>query len=146
MKLKTDEEREKEAKEKEENNTEEKEEKKKTGCNNQEIVAVLGHELGHWKMNHVLKNILIAQVGRLFSLTNYLKYFKIFQVQIFSLFALFGYLSKSSPLYQVGPPPNPTRTISEIVWNVDYSYCEIKREILKKRERNRDKDGKEEKG
>ena len=62
MKLKTDEEREKEAKEKEENNTEEKEEKKKTGCNNQEIVAVLGHELGHWKMNHVLKNILIAQV------------------------------------------------------------------------------------
>merc|ERR1712032_763751 len=56
------------------------EEKKATGCNNQEIVAVLGHELGHWKMNHVLKNILIAQV------------------QIFSLFALFGYLSKSSSL------------------------------------------------
>ena len=76
MKLKTDEEREKEAKEKEENNTEEKEEKRKTGCNNQEIVAVLGHELGHWKMNHVLKNILIAQVGKLFSLTNYLKYFR----------------------------------------------------------------------
>merc|ERR1711973_65352 len=52
------------------------------GCNNEEIVAVLGHELGHWSMNHVLKNILIAQV------------------QIFSVFALFGYLSKSSPLYQ----------------------------------------------
>ena len=108
MKLKTDEEREKEAKEKEENNTEEKEEKKKTGCNNQEIVAVLGHELGHWKMNHVLKNILIAQVGRFLSG----QLFKIFQVQIFSLFALFGYLSKSSPLYQVGPPLNPTKTIS----------------------------------
>ena len=72
--------------------------------------------------------------------------FKIFQVQIFSLFALFGYLSKSSPLYQVGPPSNPTRTISEIEWNAYCSYCEIKREILKKRERNRDKDGKEEKG
>jgi len=85
LKLKTDEEREKEAKEKEEkaDSTEEKEkEKKKTGCNNEEIVAVLGHELGHWSMNHVLKNILIAQV------------------QIFSVFALFGYLSKSSPLYQ----------------------------------------------
>ena len=46
--------------------SEEKEkEKKKTGCNNEEIVAVLGHELGHWSMNHVLKNILIAQVGKL---------------------------------------------------------------------------------
>ena len=65
LKLKTDEEREKEAKEKEEQSgsTEEKE-KKKTGCNNEEIVAVLGHELGHWSMNHVLKNILIAQVGK----------------------------------------------------------------------------------
>merc|ERR1719458_2057842 len=84
MKLKTDEEKEKEAKEKAEKEEKEgkAEEKKATGCNNQEIVAVLGHELGHWKMNHVLKNILIAQV------------------QIFSLFALFGYLSKSSPLYQ----------------------------------------------
>jgi STE24 endopeptidase len=38
------------------------EEKKKTGCNNREILAVLGHELGHWKLNHVLKNIFIAQV------------------------------------------------------------------------------------
>ena len=64
MKLKTDEEKEKEAKEKAEKEEKEgkAEEKKATGCNNQEIVAVLGHELGHWKMNHVLKNILIAQV------------------------------------------------------------------------------------
>jgi STE24 endopeptidase len=37
-------------------------EKKKTGCNKEEILAVLGHELGHWKLNHVLKNIVIAQV------------------------------------------------------------------------------------
>merc|ERR1712179_310414 len=83
MKLKTDEEREKEAKEKaeKEENEGKAEEKKATGCNNQEIVAVLGHELGHWKMNHVLKNILIAQV------------------QIFLMFALFAYLSKSKPLY-----------------------------------------------
>merc|ERR1712200_72851 len=81
LKLKTDEEREKEAKEKEEQSgsTEEKE-KKKTGCNNEEIVAVLGHELGHWSMNHVLKNILIAQV------------------QIFSVFALFGFTDSQPAL------------------------------------------------
>lgn len=56
-------------------------EKKKSGCNKEEILAVLGHELGHWKLNHVLKNILIAQV------------------QLFLMFALFAYLSKSKPLY-----------------------------------------------
>ena len=72
MKLKTDEEKEKEAKEKEEKEEKEgkAEEKKATGCNNQEIVAVLGHELGHWKMNHVLKNILIAQVVGMCSRSN----------------------------------------------------------------------------
>ena len=43
----------------------EKEEKVKTGCNNKEIVAVLGHELGHWKLNHVAKNIVIGQVRTL---------------------------------------------------------------------------------
>jgi len=60
----------------------EKAEEKKIGCNNREIVAVLGHELGHWSLNHVLKNIIIGQV------------------QIFLMFALFAYLSKSDPLYQ----------------------------------------------
>lgn len=38
----------------------------KTGCNNKEIVAVLGHELGHWKLNHVMKNIIIGQVSNKF--------------------------------------------------------------------------------
>ena len=54
---------------------------KKTGCNAEEIIAVLGHELVHWKLNHVLKNIIIGQV------------------QIFLMFALFAYFSKSKPLY-----------------------------------------------
>ncbi|MCL4139232.1 UNVERIFIED_CONTAM: hypothetical protein GTU68_015161 [Idotea baltica] len=40
------------------------EEKKKTGCKTEEVVAVLGHELGHWKLNHVLKSIIISQVRR----------------------------------------------------------------------------------
>jgi len=74
LKLKTEEAKEEEKEEKEGT-------KKATGCNNPEIVAVLGHELGHWKMNHVLKNIVIGQV------------------QIFLMFALFAYLSKSKPLY-----------------------------------------------
>lgn len=36
---------------------------KKTGCNNEEILAVLAHELGHWKLGHNLKNIVISQVN-----------------------------------------------------------------------------------
>lgn len=78
QKLKTEEEL---IKEKEELMKEKEKEKKKTGCNKEEILAVLGHELGHWKLNHVLKNIVIAQV------------------QLLLMFALFGYLSKSKPLY-----------------------------------------------
>jgi len=35
---------------------------KKRGCSTEEILAVLGHELGHWKLNHVLKNIIISEV------------------------------------------------------------------------------------
>jgi len=27
-----------------------------------EVVAVLGHELGHWKLSHTLKNLVIAEV------------------------------------------------------------------------------------
>ena len=37
-------------------------EKKKQGCNNPEILAVLAHELGHWKLSHNLKNLIISQV------------------------------------------------------------------------------------
>jgi len=51
------------------------------GCTNDEILAVLGHELGHWKLNHVLKNIIIAQV------------------HMFLMFAFFGYLYKQQVLY-----------------------------------------------
>lgn len=37
----------------------------KSGCSNDEILAVLAHELGHWKLNHNLKNIIISQVNLL---------------------------------------------------------------------------------
>ncbi|CAL8300824.1 unnamed protein product [Boreogadus saida] len=36
---------------------------KKQGCNNPEILAVLGHELGHWKLGHTVKNIVISQMN-----------------------------------------------------------------------------------
>uniref|UniRef100_A0A672ZV31 CAAX prenyl protease n=1 Tax=Sphaeramia orbicularis TaxID=375764 RepID=A0A672ZV31_9TELE len=36
---------------------------KKQGCNNPEILAVLGHELGHWKLGHTVKNIIISQMN-----------------------------------------------------------------------------------
>ncbi len=38
-------------------------EHKKCGCNNDEILAVLAHELGHWKLNHIMKNLVIAQAN-----------------------------------------------------------------------------------
>lgn len=37
--------------------------KRGKGCNNEEILAVLGHELGHWKLSHNLKNMVIGQVN-----------------------------------------------------------------------------------
>ncbi|RWS19350.1 CAAX prenyl protease 1-like protein, partial [Leptotrombidium deliense] len=40
---------------------------KKQGCTTNEIVAVLAHELGHWKLSHVLKNIIIMEVNMFFS-------------------------------------------------------------------------------
>uniref|UniRef100_A0AAY5KTX3 CAAX prenyl protease n=1 Tax=Esox lucius TaxID=8010 RepID=A0AAY5KTX3_ESOLU len=36
---------------------------KKQGCNNSEVLAVLGHELGHWKLGHTVKNIVISQMN-----------------------------------------------------------------------------------
>lgn len=31
------------------------------GCENEEVLAVLAHEIGHWKHNHVLKGLLLSQ-------------------------------------------------------------------------------------
>ena len=38
-------------------------ETKSKGCNKEEILAVLAHELGHWKLSHNLKNLTIGEVG-----------------------------------------------------------------------------------
>lgn len=54
---------EKEEKKSDEEKSETKKEHKKQGCNNEEVLAVLSHELGHWKLGHVLKNFVISQVN-----------------------------------------------------------------------------------
>nr|XP_006113336.1 CAAX prenyl protease 1 homolog isoform X3 [Pelodiscus sinensis] len=46
----------------EEDETKSKVQSKKQGCKNEEVLAVLGHELGHWKLGHTIKNIVISQV------------------------------------------------------------------------------------
>lgn len=52
------------------------------GCNDEEVVAVLAHELGHWKLGHVTKNIIFIQFHLLL------------------MFGTFAYLFKYDPLYQ----------------------------------------------
>ena len=44
-------------------NEDEKEKETSKGCSNDEILAILGHELGHWKLSHNLKNLCISQVN-----------------------------------------------------------------------------------
>jgi len=48
----------------------------------EDVVAVLGHELGHWKMNHTTSNLLISQV------------------LIFTNFFLYGMVMNSDRMYQ----------------------------------------------
>ena len=36
--------------------------RKHQGCNLDEVLAVLAHELGHWKLSHTLKNLVIMEV------------------------------------------------------------------------------------
>lgn len=64
-----------------ENKSEDHKESAKTGCNQEEILAVLGHEMGHWSLNHVAKNLIIVQVN------------------LFMCFFVFGLLYKADVLY-----------------------------------------------
>uniref|UniRef100_R4G4J9 CAAX prenyl protease n=1 Tax=Rhodnius prolixus TaxID=13249 RepID=R4G4J9_RHOPR len=52
------------------------------GCDTEEILAILAHELGHWKFNHVTKNIVIMQIN------------------LFLQFFAFGLLFKYPQLYR----------------------------------------------
>lgn len=53
-----------------------KEEEKGKGCTEDEVIAVLGHELGHWKLGHVTKNIVIMQIHLLFMFVVFAKCFE----------------------------------------------------------------------
>lgn len=65
----------------EKENKKEDDEKKTLGCSDDEVVAVLGHELGHWKLNHVLKNLVISEIN------------------LFICLAVFGLLYQNSVIY-----------------------------------------------
>uniref|UniRef100_A0A3B3YVV5 CAAX prenyl protease n=1 Tax=Poecilia mexicana TaxID=48701 RepID=A0A3B3YVV5_9TELE len=75
----------------EESSSETKQKSKKQGCNNAEILAVLGHELGHWKLGHTVKNIVISQMNSFLC-------FSLFAVLIgrTELFVAFGF-TQSQP-------------------------------------------------
>ncbi|XP_041508514.1 CAAX prenyl protease 1 homolog isoform X2 [Microtus oregoni] len=66
---------------------------KKQGCKNEEVLAVLGHELGHWKLAHTIKNIIISQIN------SFLCFF-LFAVLIGQkiLFAAFGFYDSQPTL------------------------------------------------
>ncbi|XP_030759043.1 CAAX prenyl protease 1 homolog [Sitophilus oryzae] len=53
-----------------------------TGCQDDEILAVLSHELGHWSRNHTIKNLVIMEVN------------------LFLLFLVFSFMFKYKLLYQ----------------------------------------------
>lgn len=55
---------------KEDEKEQEKQEKEaeKEGCNEEEILAVLAHELGHWKLSHIIKLMFISQINLLLTL------------------------------------------------------------------------------
>ncbi|XP_076374048.1 CAAX prenyl protease 1 homolog [Tachypleus tridentatus] len=66
---------------------------KKTGCNNQEVLAVLTHELGHWQFSHTTKYLVIFQVNLFL---NFLVFSMLYKSQI--LYAAFGF-STEKPVF-----------------------------------------------
>ncbi|CAO1412960.1 unnamed protein product [Diamesa serratosioi] len=52
------------------------------GCTNEEVLAVLAHELGHWKLGHMTRNIFIMQI------------------QLLLVFVMFSYLFKFPAMYE----------------------------------------------
>ncbi|KAG8237529.1 hypothetical protein J437_LFUL016506 [Ladona fulva] len=67
---------------KENKDSAEKKNNEQKGCSDEEVIAVLGHELGHWKLNHVIKNLCIMQIN------------------LFLMFLVFGLLFQYKTMYR----------------------------------------------
>ena len=55
------------------------------GTNNDEIVAILGHELGHWKLNHVTYSLLISEVGSITIFNSFNTLVSMFEITLITL-------------------------------------------------------------
>ncbi|KAI5283849.1 hypothetical protein KEM54_001790 [Ascosphaera aggregata] len=68
----------------------------------EEVIAVLGHELGHWKLNHTLKLMMIAQVrsdrSSLHNLQS--RILTCIQFHILFIFGIFSAFVNNSSLYE----------------------------------------------
>jgi len=63
--------------------------KKPRGMSDDEVVAVLGHELGHWKLSHVLISLMITEVNLLLMLAVFSFFY-----QLGFLYEAFGFSTK----------------------------------------------------
>lgn len=63
------------------------------GCETDEVLAVLAHELGHWKYNHTIQGFVMAQMG---FLANILLYAKLLDCK--PMYTAFGFLD-SQPTF-----------------------------------------------
>ena len=68
--------------------------KRKQGCTTDEVVAVLAHELGHWKLNHVAKNLIISEVNLFFT---FAVFGALFQNDL--IYASFGFPTGQKPVF-----------------------------------------------
>lgn len=55
---------------------EKKDKKKEKGCNNDEILAVLCHELGHWHCGHLMKHLAFAETNYFFMFLIFSRFYK----------------------------------------------------------------------
>lgn len=73
-------------------------------CTTEEILGVLAHELGHWKLNHTLKNFIISQAIN------------------FASFAFFGQLMYFQPMFSSFGFPTTTPTLIGILIVFQYIF------------------------
>ncbi|XP_055356931.1 CAAX prenyl protease 1 homolog [Paramacrobiotus metropolitanus] len=76
-------------------------------CSDDEIVAVLSHELGHWSLGHYWKNILISMITMLMS------------------FGIFGMLYKNQAIYEAFGFRNETPIIIGLILILQYIYSPV---------------------